>query len=188
MAIALLGAAGPWGLLAWEGSRIPAAPWAGVWVSRLAWPPRPGGRWDSFSYGSGVLCPAWLCPPAMWQHPPHGDHPGVPARLRGAAGVPASVPPCSPDSFWTRNSFETDSDLPAGWMRVQDTSGTYYWHIPTGTTQWEPPAGLARGSQGSTPCEEQPVSRGTQAVGLPHGICPEPSALPTARLDGLRSD
>nr|2HO2_A Chain A, Amyloid beta A4 protein-binding family B member 1 [Homo sapiens]2IDH_A Chain A, Amyloid beta A4 protein-binding family B member 1 [Homo sapiens]2IDH_B Chain B, Amyloid beta A4 protein-binding family B member 1 [Homo sapiens]2IDH_C Chain C, Amyloid beta A4 protein-binding family B member 1 [Homo sapiens]2IDH_D Chain D, Amyloid beta A4 protein-binding family B member 1 [Homo sapiens]2IDH_E Chain E, Amyloid beta A4 protein-binding family B member 1 [Homo sapiens]2IDH_F Chain F, Amylo len=31
------------------------------------------------------------------------------------------------------------SDLPAGWMRVQDTSGTYYWHIPTGTTQWEPP-------------------------------------------------
>uniref|UniRef100_A0A8B9DX55 WW domain-containing protein n=1 Tax=Anser cygnoides TaxID=8845 RepID=A0A8B9DX55_ANSCY len=43
-------------------------------------------------------------------------------------------------------------------MRVQDTSGTYYWHIPTGTTQWEPPAGLARGSQGSTPCEEQPLA------------------------------
>uniref|UniRef100_A0A452SJW5 Amyloid beta precursor protein binding family B member 1 n=1 Tax=Ursus americanus TaxID=9643 RepID=A0A452SJW5_URSAM len=42
------------------------------------------------------------------------------------------------DSFWNPNAFETDSDLPAGWMRVQDTSGTYYWHIPTGTTQWEP--------------------------------------------------
>ncbi|XP_075347559.1 amyloid beta precursor protein binding family B member 1 isoform X1 [Mycteria americana] len=67
-----------------------------------------------------------------------------------------------PDSFWTRNSFETDSDLPAGWMRVQDTSGTYYWHIPTGTTQWEPPSGLARssapGSPGSTPSEEPPLA------------------------------
>ncbi|XP_052555266.1 LOW QUALITY PROTEIN: amyloid beta precursor protein binding family B member 1 [Tympanuchus pallidicinctus] len=70
-------------------------------------------------------------------------------------GSPAGSSPDDADSFWTRNSFETDSDLPAGWMRVQDTSGTYYWHIPTGTTQWEPPAGLARGSGGSTPCEEQ---------------------------------
>ncbi|XP_044521774.1 amyloid-beta A4 precursor protein-binding family B member 1 isoform X4 [Gracilinanus agilis] len=59
----------------------------------------------------------------------------------------------SPDSFWNRNSFETDSDLPSGWMRVQDTSGTYYWHIPTGTTQWEPP-GRAPPSQGSSPTEE----------------------------------
>uniref|UniRef100_A0A9J7ZZ38 Amyloid beta (A4) precursor protein-binding, family B, member 1 (Fe65) n=2 Tax=Cyprinus carpio TaxID=7962 RepID=A0A9J7ZZ38_CYPCA len=33
-------------------------------------------------------------------------------------------------------------------MRVQDTSGTYYWHIPTGTTQWEPPG----------PLEERPAS------------------------------
>ncbi|XP_043548517.1 amyloid-beta A4 precursor protein-binding family B member 1 isoform X3 [Chiloscyllium plagiosum] len=43
------------------------------------------------------------------------------------------------DPIWNRNSFETDADLPSGWMRVRDTSGTYYWHIPTGTTQWEPP-------------------------------------------------
>ncbi|XP_021239547.1 amyloid beta A4 precursor protein-binding family B member 1 [Numida meleagris] len=73
-------------------------------------------------------------------------------------GSPAGSSPDDADSFWTRNSFETDSDLPAGWMRVQDTSGTYYWHIPTGTTQWEPPAGLARGSGGSTPCEDQPLA------------------------------
>ncbi|NXW20652.1 APBB1 protein, partial [Circaetus pectoralis] len=70
--------------------------------------------------------------------------------------------PDDADSFWTRNSFETDSDLPAGWMRVQDTSGTYYWHIPTGTTQWEPPSGLARGSApgspGNTPSEEPPLA------------------------------
>uniref|UniRef100_A0A8C4WN45 Amyloid beta protein binding family B member 1 n=1 Tax=Gopherus evgoodei TaxID=1825980 RepID=A0A8C4WN45_9SAUR len=28
--------------------------------------------------------------------------------------------------------------------RVQDASGTYYWHIPTGTTQWEPPTDLGQ--------------------------------------------
>ncbi|XP_064297733.1 amyloid beta precursor protein binding family B member 1 isoform X1 [Phalacrocorax carbo] len=77
-------------------------------------------------------------------------------------GSPAGSSPDDADSFWTRNSFETDSDLPAGWMRVQDTSGTYYWHIPTGTTQWEPPSGLARGSApgspGNTPSEEPPLT------------------------------
>uniref|UniRef100_A0A8C2CNG0 Amyloid beta (A4) precursor protein-binding, family B, member 1 (Fe65) n=1 Tax=Cyprinus carpio TaxID=7962 RepID=A0A8C2CNG0_CYPCA len=51
-------------------------------------------------------------------------------------------------SYWDGSAFETDTDLPAGWMRVQDTSGTYYWHIPTGTTQWEPPG----------PLEERPTS------------------------------
>ncbi|XP_056185209.1 amyloid beta precursor protein binding family B member 1 isoform X2 [Falco biarmicus] len=77
-------------------------------------------------------------------------------------GSPTGSSPDDADSFWTRNSFETDSDLPAGWMRVQDTSGTYYWHIPTGTTQWEPPSGLARGSApgspGITPSEEPPLA------------------------------
>lgn len=82
----------------------------------------------------------------------------------GRCSLIPPLPPRPLDSFWTRNSFETDSDLPAGWMRVQDTSGTYYWHIPTGTTQWEPPAGLARGSGGSTPCEEQSVSGGVWGV------------------------
>uniref|UniRef100_A0A8B9ZW62 Amyloid beta precursor protein binding family B member 1 n=1 Tax=Anas zonorhyncha TaxID=75864 RepID=A0A8B9ZW62_9AVES len=90
-----------------------------------------------------------------------GDGDSTPVQSDPATlsqGSPAGSSPDDADSFWTRNSFETDSDLPAGWMRVQDTSGTYYWHIPTGTTQWEPPAGLARGSQGSTPCEEQPLA------------------------------
>lgn len=62
------------------------------------------------------------------------------------------------DSFWLCNSLEADSDLPAGWMRVQDTSGTYYWHIPTGTTQWEPPLCGGRGdSAGNTPTRETQV-------------------------------
>ncbi|XP_076002183.1 amyloid beta precursor protein binding family B member 1 [Genypterus blacodes] len=67
------------------------------------------------------------------------------------------------DSFWDSSAFETDTDLPSGWMRVRDTSGTYYWHIPTGTTQWEPPSPLGKVSDSmmsssmsleTTPCEE----------------------------------
>ncbi|KAM3836478.1 amyloid beta precursor protein binding family B member 1 isoform 2-T3 [Vipera latastei] len=70
-------------------------------------------------------------------------------------GSPTGSSPDEADSFWLCNSLETDSDLPAGWMRVQDTSGTYYWHIPTGTTQWEPPLCGGRGdSAGNTPTRE----------------------------------
>lgn len=72
-------------------------------------------------------------------------------------GSPSYGSPEDTDSFWNPNAFETDSDLPAGWMRVQDTSGTYYWHIPTGTTQWEPP-GRASPSQGSSPREESQLT------------------------------
>ncbi|XP_044140886.1 amyloid-beta A4 precursor protein-binding family B member 1 isoform X2 [Bufo gargarizans] len=57
-------------------------------------------------------------------------------------GSPSYGSPDDTDCFWQRNSLDTDSDLPSGWMRVQDTSGTYYWHVPTGTTQWEPPSDL----------------------------------------------
>ncbi|KAI1903452.1 hypothetical protein AGOR_G00027340 [Albula goreensis] len=76
-----------------------------------------------------------------------------------------SSPDGDTESYWDRSAFETDSDLPAGWMRVRDTSGTYYWHIPTGTTQWEPPSPLEEGgasvdpsamSPGITPSEEEP--------------------------------
>lgn len=51
-------------------------------------------------------------------------------------------------------------------MRVRDTSGTYYWHIPTGTTQWEPPSPLGKVGSSmmsssmsleTTPCEEPEV-------------------------------
>uniref|UniRef100_A0A665WIG1 Amyloid beta (A4) precursor protein-binding, family B, member 1 (Fe65) n=1 Tax=Echeneis naucrates TaxID=173247 RepID=A0A665WIG1_ECHNA len=69
-------------------------------------------------------------------------------------------------SFWDSSAFETDTDLPSGWMRVRDTSGTYYWHIPTGTTQWEPPSPLGKVGDSmmsstmsleTTPCEEHEV-------------------------------
>uniref|UniRef100_A0A8D2LRZ0 Uncharacterized protein n=1 Tax=Varanus komodoensis TaxID=61221 RepID=A0A8D2LRZ0_VARKO len=55
-------------------------------------------------------------------------------------------------------------------MRVQDTSGTYYWHIPTGTTQWEPPLGTGTGdSTGNTPSKEAQVS-GRLGPRLPGGL------------------
>ncbi|XP_056139256.1 amyloid beta precursor protein binding family B member 1 [Lampris incognitus] len=78
-------------------------------------------------------------------------------------GTTDSSPNGNRESFWDSNAFETDTDLPSGWMRVRDTSGTYYWHIPTGTTQWEPPSPLDKVGDSimsssmsleTTPCEE----------------------------------
>uniref|UniRef100_A0A8B9S8L6 Amyloid beta precursor protein binding family B member 3 n=1 Tax=Apteryx owenii TaxID=8824 RepID=A0A8B9S8L6_APTOW len=44
------------------------------------------------------------------------------------------------DNLWSDQSLETDPDLPAGWRKIHDSLGTYYWHVPTGTTQWQHPA------------------------------------------------
>ncbi|XP_070771519.1 amyloid beta precursor protein binding family B member 2 isoform X4 [Enoplosus armatus] len=42
--------------------------------------------------------------------------------------------------IWSEQSCQTDPDLPPGWKKITDMAGIYYWHIPTGTTQWERPA------------------------------------------------
>ncbi|XP_034714202.1 amyloid-beta A4 precursor protein-binding family B member 2-like isoform X5 [Etheostoma cragini] len=42
--------------------------------------------------------------------------------------------------IWSEQSFQTDPDLPPGWKKITDMAGIYYWHIPTGATQWERPA------------------------------------------------
>ncbi|XP_076992829.1 amyloid beta precursor protein binding family B member 2 isoform X8 [Tamandua tetradactyla] len=63
-----------------------------------------------------------------------------------------SASPSSPDEaadIWSDHSFRTDPDLPPGWKRVNDIAGTYYWHIPTGTTQWERPVSVPADLQGS---------------------------------------
>nr|XP_015201086.1 PREDICTED: amyloid beta A4 precursor protein-binding family B member 2 isoform X3 [Lepisosteus oculatus] len=41
--------------------------------------------------------------------------------------------------IWSDQSFQTDPDLPPGWKKINDIAGIYYWHIPTGTTQWQRP-------------------------------------------------
>uniref|UniRef100_A0A8D0HDU4 Amyloid beta protein binding family B member 3 n=1 Tax=Sphenodon punctatus TaxID=8508 RepID=A0A8D0HDU4_SPHPU len=43
------------------------------------------------------------------------------------------------DNLWSDQSLETDPDLPPGWRKIHDSSGIYYWHVPTGTTQWQHP-------------------------------------------------
>ncbi|KAM5340042.1 amyloid beta precursor protein binding family B member 2 isoform 5-T7 [Glossophaga mutica] len=62
-----------------------------------------------------------------------------------------SASPSSPDEtdIWSDHSFQTDPDLPPGWKRINDVAGTYYWHIPTGATQWERPVSVPAELQGS---------------------------------------
>uniref|UniRef100_G1KNA4 Amyloid beta protein binding family B member 3 n=1 Tax=Anolis carolinensis TaxID=28377 RepID=G1KNA4_ANOCA len=43
------------------------------------------------------------------------------------------------DNLWNDQNLEADLDLPPGWRKIHDSSGTYYWHVPTGTTQWQHP-------------------------------------------------
>ncbi|XP_077157879.1 amyloid beta precursor protein binding family B member 2 isoform X9 [Paroedura picta] len=62
-----------------------------------------------------------------------------------------SASPSSPDEtdIWSDQSFQTDPDLPPGWKKINDIAGIYYWHIPTGTTQWERPVSIPADLQGS---------------------------------------
>uniref|UniRef100_A0A667WRX2 Amyloid beta protein binding family B member 2 n=1 Tax=Myripristis murdjan TaxID=586833 RepID=A0A667WRX2_9TELE len=66
------------------------------------------------------------------------------------------------DSSWTTLSQETPSpqtpqetdvwgegDLPPGWREVSDSSEVYFWHVPTGTTQYHRP--VAAGNQHASP-------------------------------------
>lgn len=47
---------------------------------------------------------------------------------------------CSSDNIWNDPSLDLDTDLPSGWRTIRDSTGTYYWHVPTGTTQWQHPS------------------------------------------------
>ncbi|KAK2541282.1 Apbb2 [Columba guinea] len=51
--------------------------------------------------------------------------------------------------IWSDHSFQTDPDLPPGWKKINDIAGVYYWHIPTGTTQWQRPVSIPADLQGS---------------------------------------
>uniref|UniRef100_A0A8D2J3P0 Amyloid beta precursor protein binding family B member 3 n=1 Tax=Varanus komodoensis TaxID=61221 RepID=A0A8D2J3P0_VARKO len=43
------------------------------------------------------------------------------------------------DNLWNDQNLEADLDLPPGWRKIHDSSGTYYWHVPSGSTQWQHP-------------------------------------------------
>ncbi|NWR67607.1 APBB3 protein, partial [Bucorvus abyssinicus] len=66
-------------------------------------------------------------------------------RSSGRLAPGDQSPPCltlslCTDNLWSDQSLETDPDLPPGWRKIHDSLGTYYWHVPTGTTQWQHPA------------------------------------------------
>ncbi|NWU85371.1 APBB1 protein, partial [Onychorhynchus coronatus] len=113
---------------------------------------------------------AGVSPPALGAERGPREPPGRSAsRLFGGPGTGSDEDsswatlsqgssPDEPESLWPRDAG-AHGDLPPGWLRVQDTSGTYYWHVPTGTTQWEPPGGPNETpSDGSTPTEGPTLS------------------------------
>ncbi|KAI3353209.1 hypothetical protein L3Q82_019759 [Scortum barcoo] len=69
--------------------------------------------------------------------------------------------------IWSEQSFQTDPDLPPGWKKITDMAGIYYWHIPTGTTQWERPA-TRPGPPGQT--ESQALGDHTSSTPRKHSL------------------
>ena len=46
---------------------------------------------------------------------------------------------CLVDDLWGDQSLEGEPGLPPGWRKIRDAAGTYYWHVPSGSTQWQRP-------------------------------------------------
>lgn len=57
------------------------------------------------------------------------------------------------DNLWTDQNLQSDPDLPSGWRTITDSTGTYYWHVSTGVTQWERPRNTANGPK--SPLQEE---------------------------------
>jgi len=65
----------------------------------------------------------------------------------------------------------TEGELPPGWREVSAPSEVYFWHVPTGTTQYHRPVGT--GSEG----EGEGGDRGASpppALGDPADAGPDP--------------
>ena len=68
--------------------------------------------------------------------PGAGEKPPVRAYL----AVDIIQPPPMPEELARGNSGDGgDGDLPEGWKEVQAENGTYFWHVASGTTQWDRP-------------------------------------------------
>uniref|UniRef100_A0A4W3IC64 Amyloid beta protein binding family B member 2 n=1 Tax=Callorhinchus milii TaxID=7868 RepID=A0A4W3IC64_CALMI len=87
-------------------------------------PPRPGGRADFALSKMQNLIPS--DEDSSW-------------TTLSQDSVSLTASPDETADIWSDQSFQTDPDLPPGWKKINDVAGTYYWHIPTGTTQWERP-------------------------------------------------
>ncbi|XP_069833666.1 amyloid beta precursor protein binding family B member 2 isoform X4 [Dendropsophus ebraccatus] len=92
-----------------------------------------------------------------------------------------SASPTTPEEtadIWSDHSFQTDPDLPPGWKKINDIAGIYYWHIPTGATQWERPVsaptdlpGSRKGSLSSVTSSPTPENEDLHAA----TVNPDPS-------------
>lgn len=76
----------------------------------------------------------------VWCKNSHRDGKFWGKRSRRMMALHPSIHNFLPPDIWSEQSFQTDPDLPPGWKKITDMAGIYYWHIPTGTTQWERPA------------------------------------------------
>ncbi|MED6267591.1 hypothetical protein CHARACLAT_013833 [Characodon lateralis] len=96
----------------------------------------------------------WASPPLQEPKPETGC-PKVGLKMDMASDTPSE----DEDSSWTTLSQESPSpqspketadvwaegDLPPGWREISDSSEVYFWHVPTGTTQYDRP--VASGNQ-----------------------------------------
>ncbi|XP_055004679.1 amyloid-beta A4 precursor protein-binding family B member 3 [Boleophthalmus pectinirostris] len=79
------------------------------------------------------------------------------------------------DNLWMDQNLQSDPELPSGWRTITDSTGTYYWHLPTGATQWEHPResaarGRGQGLQEETSPSDKPeeLHRSSWHEDLPH--------------------
>uniref|UniRef100_A0A3Q3AN12 Amyloid beta precursor protein binding family B member 2 n=1 Tax=Kryptolebias marmoratus TaxID=37003 RepID=A0A3Q3AN12_KRYMA len=90
------------------------------------------------------------------------------------------------DSSWTTLSQETpspqtprdtdvwvDGDLPPGWREISDSSEVYFWHVPTGTTQYDRP--VASGNQQTASSNEPDPEPDLQKDLKDYPVYPDPS-------------
>ncbi|TNN70529.1 Amyloid beta A4 precursor protein-binding family B member 2 [Liparis tanakae] len=120
-------------------------------------------------------------PPILTDPEPKSGLPKVGLRMDLTPETPSE----DEDSSWTTLSQETPSpqtpretadvwsegDLPPGWREISDSSEIYFWHIPTGTTQYHRP--VASADQHTSPdnepgTEHEPQRETPDALKPPH--------------------
>ncbi|XP_069027260.1 amyloid beta precursor protein binding family B member 2 isoform X1 [Embiotoca jacksoni] len=112
-------------------------------------------------------------PPPLPDPEPETGLPRVGLRMDLTPDTPSE----DEDSSWTTLSQETPSpqtpqetgsisdvwvegDLPPGWREISDSSEVYFWHIPTGTTQYDRP--VASSNQHTSSSNEPNTEHGPQ--------------------------
>ncbi|CAH2275845.1 amyloid-beta A4 precursor -binding family B member 3 [Pelobates cultripes] len=85
------------------------------------------------------------------------------------------------DNLWSDQTLEADTDLPPGWRTIRDTSGTYYWHVPTGTTQWQHPSHNSTSTHSLSTIHEKKATQASASNVSPAGPIPGTTAIADRR-------